>query len=92
MKIYIKGSFKRDTAHVHDAAVLFALQEKIAQVETAKNIQHITGLKLLRGYRTHYRIQVRTEKESFRIGVVIRGNNIWFVRFLSRKKIYGQFP
>jgi hypothetical protein len=92
LRIYVKGSFKRDTGHVHDAALLFALKEKIVQIETARNIQHITGLKLLQGYRTHYRIQVRTEKESFRIGAIIRGTSVWLVRFLSRKKIYGQFP
>jgi len=86
LNIFIKGSFKRDTARVHDATLLIALQEKITQIETAKNIQHITSMKLLRGYRTHYRIQVRTQEESFRIGAVIRGNSIWLVRFLSRKK------
>ena len=75
-----------------DAVLLIALREKIEQLEKAPDISHITGLKLLRSYKTHYRIKVITDGSSYRIGAVIRGNTIWLVHFLSRKKIYQRFP
>jgi mRNA-degrading endonuclease RelE of RelBE toxin-antitoxin system len=92
MNVFAKGSFKRDVARIKTLSLLIALREKIDQIENAPTPQHITGLKLLRGYTTHYRIQVRTEVLSFRIGAVIRGNTIRLVRFLPRHKIYKQFP
>ena len=66
--------------------------EKITQIEKAKTIDNITGLKLLRTYKVHYRIKVETYCQQYRIGAVIRGKTIWLIRFLSRKKIYDLFP
>ena len=92
MRISIKGVFKKNTDRINDIDLLSALQSKIEQIERAKSVEYITGLKLLRGYRTHYRIYVRTEKDSYRIGAVIRGQSITLVRFLPRRIIYKQFP
>ncbi len=92
MKVFVKGSFKRDVARVSDLSLLLALQEKVAQIEMAIDATNITGLKLLRGYQTHYRIYVRTPGTSYRVGAVIRGQSIWLVRFLPRRTIYQQFP
>jgi mRNA-degrading endonuclease RelE of RelBE toxin-antitoxin system len=92
MRVFSKGTFQRDVAALSDVVLLIALKEKIEHLEKASDISRITGLKLLRGYETHYRIKVITNSESYRIGAVIRGNTIWLVRFLSRKKIYQQFP
>ena len=92
MNVFTKGTFKRDVAQIKTLSLLIALREKIDQIENAPTLHHITGLKLLRGYSTHYRIQVRTEAASFRIGAIIRGNTIRLVRFLPRHKIYKNFP
>jgi mRNA-degrading endonuclease RelE of RelBE toxin-antitoxin system len=92
MKIFSRGTFDRDVATLSDTVLLIALREKIEQLEKAPDITHITGLKLLRGYQTHYRIKVITDRTSYRIGALIRGNTIWLVRFLSRKRIYQLFP
>ena len=92
MNVLTKATFKRDVSRVKTLSLLVALREKITQVETAPALSFITGLKLLRGYTTHYRIQVRTAEDSFRIGAIIRGNNIRLVRFLPRSKIYKNFP
>lgn len=92
MIVLTKGSFDRDVSAVSNAALLEALKEKITQMETAADISRITGLRLLRGYQTHYRIKVITGKSSYRIGAIIRGNTILLVRFLSRKKVYREFP
>ena len=92
MKIIFKPKFRRDTEKISNIELLLALQEKINQVKKAEDITHITGLKLLRAYTNHYRIIVKTEKESYRIGAIIRGTKIWLVRFLPRKTVYQKFP
>jgi mRNA interferase RelE/StbE len=92
MKIIIKPAFKRDSDRVHTKELLQALSYKIEQIENAKSIQHITGLKKLRGYITYYRIYVKVSRQSYRIGAIIKGNTIWLVRFLPRRVIYRKFP
>lgn len=92
MIIVVKGSFDRDTNKIRSKELRLALDEKITQLVTAKDSSHITGLKLLRNYTHHYRIQVKTPKHSYRIGAIIRGQKIWLVRFLPRKIVYKQFP
>jgi mRNA interferase RelE/StbE len=92
MRIIIKPAFKRDTDRVANLILLNALTEKIGQIEKANGKENITGLKLLRGYSTQYRIYVKAPKYSYRIGAVIRDNTIWLVRFLPRKFIYRKFP
>lgn len=92
MIVVVKGSFDRDIAKAKDKKLRITLSDKIRQIEAAKNISFITGLKLLRGYTHHYRISVKTETESYRIGAIIRGEKIWLVRFLPRKIVYQQFP
>ena len=92
MNIIYHPSFKRDIDKVNHRNLLLSLREKIHQIEVAPSHAHVTGLKLLRGYSTHYRIQVKSERHSFRIGAIIRGRSIWLIRFLSRKAIYKEFP
>lgn len=92
MKITVKPSFERDVDSVKSRELRLALDGKIEQILTAKTIEQITGLKQLRGYTHHYRIYVKTEKLSYRIGAIIRGDMVWLVRFLPRKFIYQKFP
>jgi len=92
VRIIIKRSFKRDRDKVSNTDLLQELVSKLEQIERAKSHANITGLKPMIGYATMYRIYVKAGKQSYRIGAIIRGNTIWLVRFLSRKKIYGQFP
>ena len=92
MKIIIKPAFNRDTNPIHDKLLLKALDDKLDQLEHAKTVDNIIGLKKLEGYEKHYRIYVVTKKKFYRIGAIIRGNTIWLVRFLPRKTIYKEFP
>jgi mRNA interferase RelE/StbE len=92
VKVIVKGSFDRDISKVKSRAIRLKLSDKIAQIQSVKDISFITSLKLLRGYTNHYRIAVKTEDESYRIGAIIRGDTVWLVRFLPRKIIYRQFP
>jgi len=92
MNIVFKPKFRRDVDKISNRELLIALQDKISLIKNAADSSHITGLKLLRGYTNHYRIIVKTEKLSYRIGAVIRKETISFVRFLPRKIIYREFP
>lgn len=92
MKITVKPRFVRDVNRVRSRLLRAALDEKLDQILAAKTISQITGLKKLRGYTHHFRIYVKTEKLSYRIGAIIRGEMVWLVRFLPRKSIYKKFP
>lgn len=92
MNLVFKPKFRRDVDKVNNRELLIALQDKINQIKKAEDKSHITGLKLLRGYTHHYRIIVKTVKQSYRIGAMIRKDTISFVRFLPRKIVYKEFP
>ncbi|MFH1004311.1 MAG: type II toxin-antitoxin system RelE/ParE family toxin [Bacteroidota bacterium] len=69
------------------------LPKIILNVKNANHISKINNLKQLEKYSVRYRIKIKiTDKRTYRIGVIIRGNIIWFVRLLHRRKIYKQFP
>ena len=92
MNLVFKPKFRRDVDKINNRELLIALKDKISQIKKAEDQTNITGLKLLRGYTHHYRIIVKTDKQSYRIGAVIRKNTVSFVRFLPRKIIYTEFP
>lgn len=92
MKIIFKGSFERDIDKIRNKELRQALDVKISQILKAENLAHITGIKILRGYSHHYRIIVKTDKLTFRIGAIIRDDSLWMVRFLPRKSVYKKFP
>ncbi len=92
MKVIARESFDRDTDKISSKELRTELDDKIIQIEKAKSKDNITGLKMLEGFTHHYRILVKTEKRSYRIGAIIRGDTIWLIRFLPRKKVYDEFP
>ena len=85
MKIVVKGTFDRDVEKARSKEICFALDSKITQIEKAKSVSNITGMILLEGYSHHYRIVVKSQNHSYRIGAIVRGETIWLVRFLDRK-------
>ena len=91
MKIVVKGTFRRDYLN-KSHAVRIALDEKIIQIEKAKDISQITGLILLTGFTHHYRIKVDYNKKKYRIGAIIRNNTVYLIRFLHRNSVYNEFP
>ncbi len=92
MEVIVRPAFDRDLDSLREKDLKIALEKKIKQIQKAKDITRITGIKLLRGYTTHYRIKIQTDKHSYRIGAIVRGNKIWLDRFLPRTKIYKRFP
>jgi hypothetical protein len=49
MKVIVKGSFDRDISKVRNKALRLKLSDKITQIESAKDISCVTGVKLFRG-------------------------------------------
>ena len=92
MKVIVKGTFDRDVDKARSKELCAALDDKISQIERAKNLSQVTGVKLLEGYSHHYRIIVKSKNHSYRVGAIIRNDTIWLVRFLPRKIIYKAFP
>jgi len=92
MKIIVKGSFYRDVDKARNKELRLILDNKITQIERAKDISQVTGVKLLEGYSHHYRISVKSVNHSYRIGAIVRKDTVWLVRFLPRKIIYKAFP
>jgi mRNA interferase RelE/StbE len=92
MKVIVKGTFDRDTDKARSNELRLALDNKISQIERAKNLSQVTGVKLLQGYSHHYRVVVKSKNHSYRIGAIVRSETIWLVRFLPRRIIYKSFP
>ena len=92
MRIVVKGTFDRDVEKARNKEIRSALDRKITQIEKANDISNITAMILLEGYSHHYRIVVKSQDHSYRIGAIVRGETIWLVRFLPRRIIYKVFP
>ena len=88
MKAQFRASFAKDLRSIKSKEILSRIKEVIGQVEKAQSPQEITNIKKLKGGRNYYRIRVG----EYRIGLVIEGDEISFVRCLDRKEIYRYFP
>jgi len=69
--------------------LLEEVKNAILNVQSANSLSQIVHLKKLRDYQTLYRIRIA---DNYRIGVVVRKNVVWFVRFGHRSSFYGKFP
>ena len=88
MRVEFRSSFVRDLNSVRDKATLRRVQEIIERAEQTKSSTEIPDLKRLKGSGNYSRIRVG----DYRIGVVLEGENITFVRILHRREIYRYFP
>jgi mRNA interferase RelE/StbE len=88
MKASFRKSFARDLKKVKSQTVLDRVQLAIEQVEAAAGLQDIGQLKKMGGTSNYYRIRVA----DYRIGVVVEGDVVEFVRCLPRADLYRFFP
>ncbi len=89
MELKYKGSFKRDF-ETSNRLIVNAVHKVVMNVKNASSIIQIQNLKKMRKYQTHYRIRVA---DDHRIGIIIRGNTVWFARFGHRNIFYKKlFP
>lgn len=89
MELIVKGTFYRDVATHTNRYLLQAVFDAMRNVESAKSISVILNIKKLRKYKNLYRIKV---SDDYRIGLIIRKNTVWFVRFGHRSAFYKYFP
>lgn len=79
MKVEFKRSFVKDLERVRQA---------IERVEEAQTLQEIGNVRKLRDGEQYYRIRIG----DYRLGLVLEGDRVIFVRFLHRKDVYRYFP
>lgn len=89
MELKFSGQFNRDI-DIRDRNVLDGVRDAILNIKSASTISQIHRLIKLKKYKVHYRIQVA---EHYRIGIIIRKNTVWLLRFGHRNIFYKKlFP
>lgn len=88
MKVGFKRSFVKDLRRVRDKGLEARIKTAIELVEQAQNLQEIQDIKKLRSGDRYYRIRIA----DYRVGLVLEGDTVIFVRFLHRKDVYKYFP
>jgi len=88
MRIVFRKSFTRDLKKTTDQDIRDRVRQAIEQVEAATQLQAIDDLKKLSGAANFFRIRIG----DYRIGLVVEGETIEFVRCLPRRDLYRYFP
>jgi mRNA interferase RelE/StbE len=89
MKTAFAKSFAKDLKrHARDKNLLARIKEIILEVEAAADITSINNLKKLKAEGSYFRIR----SGNYRIGLIIDGETVTFVRVLNRSEIYHYFP
>ena len=88
MKIEFRASFAKDLKKIKEVSVKKQVLVLISMIENAGGLQEIDDMKKLKGTDGYYRIRVG----DYRLGLVLDGTTLIFVRFLHRKDIYRYFP
>lgn len=89
MKVEFKKSFAKDLKKKSDdRKLLDKVKQIIDHVDHADDISQISNLKKLKAQSAFYRIR----SGEYRIGLIIEGDTVTFVRLLHRGEIYRYFP
>jgi mRNA interferase RelE/StbE len=88
MKTAFKTSFVRDLKKIRNQQLYTLVTSSIEAAEKCQNIFDIPNIKQIKGAKNHFRIRIG----SYRIGLDLEDNKLYFVRCLPRKDIYKLFP
>jgi mRNA interferase RelE/StbE len=88
LRVEYKSSFVRDLKKVRDRELKDRIRDAIELTERARSSQEIENIKKLRGGDRYYRIRVG----DYRLGLLVEGDTITFVRCLHRRDVYRYFP
>ena len=89
MKTEFRKSFLKDIKRLGtDEKLLGRIGDIILEVEAAGEIHAIANLKKLKAEGSYYRIR----SGNYRLGLIIDGDSVTFVRALRRSEIYRYFP
>ena len=88
MRTEFRSSFAKDVTLIKSKSLRHRIEELIELVEQAPNPATIPNLKKLRYSGDYYRVRVG----EYRVGLILDGGVLTFVRCLHRKDIYRYFP
>jgi len=89
VKVKFKKSFARDLKkRANDRKLSAKVEQIIGQVDEAEDTHRISNLKKLKAPGNYYRIR----SGDYRLGLIIEGGTVTFVRVLHRSEIYWYFP
>ena len=88
MKLKIDKSFEKDTMNINNTKLLMKVATCIENVLSAETTNDINNIKKLTGFKYHYRIRIG----DYRVGLVIKNNEVIFERLIHRKDLYKYFP
>lgn len=88
MKTEFKKSFLKDLKALHGKKLKEKIKSTILDVEKAETIWSIGNLKKLKGSEKYYRIRIG----DYRIGIIVEGQIVTFIRCLHRREIYRYIP
>ena len=93
MEYALTKSFNKDTeSYKYDSEFLRMLAGKVNEINKADSFEDITGLVHIRGRATHYRFKIKTRKTTYRIGIKLLSNVVWFARLDNdKKRFYKRF-
>lgn len=88
MKVEFRQSFVKDLRQIRDEALKARVKEATDLVERAGNLRDVQDAKRLRSAEQYFSIRVG----DYRLGLLLDGDTVVFVRFLHRKDVYRYFP
>jgi mRNA interferase RelE/StbE len=88
VKLIFKESFAKDLDNISDHKAIAQIERVIQSTITAHSLQEIPNIKKLHASGSYFRIRVG----QYRIGVIVEGSEIIFVRCLHRRDVYRYFP
>jgi len=88
LKTSFRKSFLKDVKALHSKKLKDRIKSTITDVEKAETIQAIGNLRKLKGGEKYYRIRIG----DYRIGIIVEGQMVTFVRCLHRREIYRYIP
>jgi len=88
MKVEFKASFARDLKRIKDKEIFRQARKIIEGAESAQSLSEMPNLKKLSVEGRYFRVRVG----DHRMGLIIDGGTVTFVRILHRREIYRYFP
>lgn len=88
MKLKFESSFARDLKRIKDARLRKRVAVLIERLEEAADLSEIEGIKKLKDTRDAFRLRMG----DYRLGLLLRDEEVVLVRLLDRKDIYRHFP
>jgi mRNA interferase RelE/StbE len=88
VKTAFRDSFAKDLKAVKDGSLLKRVKKVIESAERADSLTDVPSIKKLKGHKNFFRIRI----SDYRIGILLQGDTVVFVRALNRKDMYKYFP